>query len=101
MNSHLILREWLELLLALALSEDERPIFILLNQSSIHELADQVGCSLLLLIFLGHLIHLHLESIVVCQLGSDLLVLEELSLLLSLDLLLSASSLATFLEEIG
>ena len=91
----------LELPLLADAGHHEAAVLVLLDVAGVEELLEQVGSGVAILPLLLHLVEPLLEAVIVCQLGCDLLLLEELRLLVGCDLRLGAAPLGANLEEVG
>ena len=100
LSGHSLFLERLKLLLPTQARKDEGPIVVLCHKAGVNELLHQAcGCVAFLAVLLHHL-YLKLHSIIVFKLSSLSLLFTKSSFLLILDLLLGASSLATYLKEV-
>ena len=90
-----------ELLLTTQTWHDEPSILFLSDQASVHELLQQTGRCVSVLLVLLHHPHLLLESLILWKFGGLLLLLEQSGLLLVLDLLFGSSPFALCLKEVG
>ena len=90
-----------ELLLTTQTWHDEPSILFLSDEASLHELLQQAGRCISVLLVLLHHLHLLLERFILRKFGSLLLLLEQSRLLLILYLLFGSSPLTLCLKEVG
>lgn len=92
--------EWLEFFILVNAWYYERAVLLLLYVAGVEELLDERGSGFTLSLLGFHHLDLRLQSIIVRQPGLVLLFLNELSLLVIFDLLLSPAPLAAGLQEV-